>query len=89
MQALRILAAMVLLSSVLLSLAQQDLIVSKVFPANIPCRRDRAQRDVERQRITDLDGNENLLVLLYRMLYYLQLSYNPSCTINANHFLNV
>ena len=47
MQALRILAAMVLLSSVLLSLAQQDPIVSKVFPANIPCRRDRAQRDVE------------------------------------------
>ena len=69
---LRILLIKVLLLSVPLSLAQQqDSIVSKVFPANIACRRNSTQRDVERQRIVALGGSENLLVLLYNitMLY--------------------
>ena len=66
MQVLRILLAKLLLLNVPLYLAQQqDFIVSKVFPANIACRRNRAQRDVERQRIVDLGGSENLLVVLH------------------------
>ena len=64
MQALRILVAVVLLLSVSLSSAQQeDLIVSKEFPANIVCRRDGAQRGVERERIASIGGSETLLVV--------------------------
>ena len=93
MQVLRILVAVVLLLSVPLSSAQQDTIVSKVFPANIVCRRNSTQRGVERQEIMSQGGSENLLVLLFVCYIYLTIiSYmvlhNPSCTINANHFLN-
>ena len=62
MQVLRISVAVVLLLNIALSLAQRsDQIVSKSFPANITCRRNGAQRSIERQ----LAGpdNQNLLVL--------------------------
>ena len=92
MQVLRILVAMVLLLNVLLSSAQQDTTVSKVFPANIVCRRNSTQRGVERQEIMTQGGSENLLVLLLYAIYLTIISYtvlhNPSCTINPNHFLN-
>ena len=65
MQAVMVLAVVVLLSSVGLSTGQQDdQIVSKAFPANITCRRDRAQRQIEQQQALATGGNPNLLVKL-------------------------
>ena len=62
----RVLVAVVLLLSVMMSSAQpRDQIVSKDFPANITCRRNSTQRDVERQRITAMGENQFLLVLHY------------------------
>ena len=81
MQVLRILEAVVLLLSVLLSSAQQDTTVSKVFPANIVCRRNSAQRGVERQEIMSQGGSENLLVLLLYAIYILQLLVTWFCII--------
>lgn len=66
MQVLRISVAVVLLLSVSLSSAQQqDQIVSKVSPADITCRRNSAQRDVERQGSILEGGSETLLVVYY------------------------
>ena len=66
----RVLVAAVILWSVLMSLAQQDdQIVSKDFPANITCQRNRAQRNIERQQALAIGGSENLLVILYCILY--------------------
>ena len=63
MQTVMVLAVVVLLSSVGLSTGQQDdQIVSKAFPANITCRRDRAQRQIEQQQALATGGNPNLLV---------------------------
>ena len=66
MEVLRVLVAItvVLLLSVMMSSAQQDdQIVSKDFPANITCRRNGAQRDIERQQALAIGGNQFLLVL--------------------------
>ena len=61
MKVLRLIAAIELLLSVMMTAAQQDdQIVSKDFPANVTCRRNSAQRSIERQQAT----NPNLLVLL-------------------------
>ena len=61
----RVLVAAVLLSSAVLSSAQQDdQIVSKDFPANITCQRGSAQRNIERQQALAIGGDVNLLVLL-------------------------
>ena len=63
MLVLRVPVAVVLLSSVLFSSAQlDDQIVSKNFPANITCQRNRAQRNIERQQVLSMGGSENLLV---------------------------
>ena len=64
MQVLRVLVAVVLLLSVMMSSAQQDdQIVSKDFPANITCRRNGAQRDIEQQQALAVGGNQFQLVL--------------------------
>jgi len=63
MQVVMVLAVAVLLLSMGLSSGQQDdQIVSKAFPANITCRRNRAQRKIEQQQILATEGNPNLLV---------------------------
>ena len=69
MQMVRVLVAVVLLSSVVLSSAQQDQIVSKDFPANITCQRNSAQRNTERQQAVAIGGNETLLVFLNMYAY--------------------
>ena len=58
-----VLAVAVLLLSMGLSSGQQDdQIVSKAFPANITCRRDSTQRQIEQQQVLATGGNPNLLV---------------------------
>ena len=60
----RALVALVLLSSVHFSLAQQeDQTVSKAFPANITCQRNRTQRGIERREAVRAGGSETLLVI--------------------------
>jgi len=60
MKVLGLIAAIVLLLSVMMTAAQQDdQIVSKDFPANIICRRSSAQRRIEREQADD----QNQLVL--------------------------
>ena len=56
------LAAVLLLSVLLSSAQQQDQAVLKVFPANIVCRRNQAQRIVERQEALEIGGSVNMLV---------------------------
>jgi len=69
MQVLRILVAVVFLLCTALSSAQQsDQIVSKATPDS--CRRNAAQRDVERQEIQRLGGNAARLVAHYCELCY-------------------
>ena len=90
MQVLRISVAVVLLLNVSLSSAQQaDQIVSKVFPADIVCRRNSAQRDVERQESISLGGSETLLVvycIASTIPTYITLT-TMYCAINTNHFV--
>ena len=63
MQVVMVLAVVILLLSLWLSSGQQDdQIVSKAFPANITCRRNRAQRKIEQQQVLATGGNPNLLV---------------------------
>ena len=75
MQVLRkVLVALALLSSVHFSSAQrEDQIVSKAFPANITCRRDRAQRSIEQQEAVRIGGSETLLVLRMYIRYYINM----------------
>ena len=64
MQVLRVLVAVMLLLSVMMSSAQKDdQIVSKDFPANIACRRNKPQREIEQQQALAMGGNQFLLVL--------------------------
>ena len=60
----RLLVALALLASVHFSSAQQeDQIVSKVFPANITCRRNSTQRSMEQLEAVRVGGSETLLVI--------------------------
>ena len=74
-----VLVTVILLSSVLLSSAQQqDQIVSKAFPANITCQRNSTQRNIERQQAVAIGGTETLLVAL-NYNYIVMLFMIPRC----------
>lgn len=57
---LLILTAVIILSSVELSSAQDDMIVSKVYPANISCNRNATIRRMERNEIKLRTGRTTL-----------------------------